>query len=65
MSHAILVRGKQSFVVKYDRGAESAALDQLVAWANDPQMAFDWFDAAVMAHQIGRELGEELKGMAG
>jgi hypothetical protein len=56
-----LVKGKELFCFRYEVGQESAVLDALVAMVNRRDVAFDWFDAAVLSHQLGQHLAKELK----
>jgi len=44
------------FVIRYELGSESIAIDQLIIWVNDYGFRFDWFDAAIMSHQIGQNM---------
>jgi hypothetical protein len=56
-----LVKGKEHFCFRYEMGQESKVLDALVDLVNRRDMAFDWFDAAVLSHQLGQHLAKELK----
>ena len=56
-----LVKGKQQFCFRYEPGDEATVLDTLVEMVNRRDMAFDWFDAAVLSHQLGQHLAKELK----
>ena len=55
-----LVKGPQRFLFQYAEGRESDLLAAFVALAKDPHSAFDWFDAAALGFQIGRQLEPEL-----
>ena len=57
-----LVKGKQQFCFRYEVGQESKVLESLIDMVNRRELAFDWFDAAVMSHQLGQHLAKELKG---
>ena len=57
-----LVKGKQQFCFRYEIGQESKVLESLVDMVNRRELAFDWFDAAVLSHQLGQHLAKELKG---
>ncbi len=57
-----LVKGKQQFCFRYEVGQESKVLESLVEMVNRRELAFDWFDAAVLSHQLGQHLAKELKG---
>jgi hypothetical protein len=56
-----LVKGKHQFCFKYEAGEESHVLDALVDLVKRRDLSFDWFDAAVLSHQLGQHLAKELK----
>src|SRR5206468_2957180 len=56
-----LVKGRQHFCFRYEAGQESKVLDALVDMVNRSDLSFDWFDAAVLSHQLGQHLAKELK----
>jgi hypothetical protein len=56
-----LVKGKEQFCFKYEPGSEAMVLDALVDMVNNRDVAFDWFDAAVLSHQLGQHLAKEIK----
>ncbi len=56
-----LVKGKDHFCFRYEVGQEAKVLDALIEMVNRRDMAFDWFDAAVLSHQLGQHLAKELK----
>jgi hypothetical protein len=56
-----LVKGRQHFCFRYELGQEAKVLDALVEMVNRRDVAFDWFDAAVLSHQLGQHLAKELK----
>ncbi|HEY1683453.1 MAG TPA: hypothetical protein VGG19_01705 [Tepidisphaeraceae bacterium] len=57
-----LVKSGQTFCFRYEVGQEAAVLDSLVESVNRRDLSFDWFDAAVLSHQLGQHLAKELKG---
>jgi hypothetical protein len=57
-----LVKGNQHFCFRYEIGQESKVLDALIDLVNRRELPFDWFDAAVLSHQLGQHLAKELKG---
>lgn len=57
-----LIKGRQVYIVRYDTGDESAALESLIGMVNNPALNFDWYDAALMSHQIGQRLSRQMKG---
>jgi hypothetical protein len=56
-----LVKGRQHFCFRYEIGEEAKVLDALVEMVNRRELSFDWFDAAVLSHQLGQHLAKELK----
>jgi hypothetical protein len=56
-----LVKGNEHFCFRYEVGQESKVLDALIDLVNRRDMKFDWFDAAVLSHQLGQHLAKELK----
>jgi hypothetical protein len=57
-----LVKGREHFCFRYRSGDECKVLDALVELVNGRKHAFDWFDAAVLSHQLGQHLvAKELK----
>jgi hypothetical protein len=57
-----LVKGQERFLVRCNAGTEEEAIDQLMQWAEDPDMDFDWFDAAVLARQISQRVFSRTTG---
>ena len=55
-----MVKGPHRFVFRYAEGREAELLASFVALANDADSEFDWFDAAVLSYQMGRQLTHEL-----
>ena len=56
-----LVKGQQHFCFRYEVGDEAKVLDAMVEMVNRRELSFDWFDAAVLSHQLGQHLAKELK----
>lgn len=61
MKEISLIKGRETFSIRYEVGDELAVLDQLVSMVNQKNMNFDWFDAAVLSHQVGQHLTKELR----
>jgi hypothetical protein len=57
-----LVKGRHHFYFRYEPGQESGVLNSLVELVNRRDIPFDWFDAAILSHQLGQHLAKELKG---
>lgn len=55
-----LVKGQHRFSFRYEPGEEPAVLDALVDMVHSRDLPFDWFDAAVLSHQLGQHLAKEL-----
>lgn len=56
-----LVKGEHRFLFCYRPGDERLVLDALVDMVRRRDVPFDWFDAAVLSHQLGQHLAKELK----
>ena len=56
-----LVKGNQQFCFRYEVGEEAKVLESLIEMVNRRELPFDWFDAAVLSHQLGQHLAKELK----
>jgi len=55
---SMLTRG-QVYLFGYAPGMELAVLQQLIALARDPDVDFDWFDAAVLSYQLGEQVARQ------
>jgi hypothetical protein len=58
-----LSKGKHRFVFKYGAGDERVVLNTLAGMAKRRDVTFDWFDAAVLSHQLGQHLSQELQAL--
>ncbi|GEM_PF-946323 len=56
----VLVKSGHRYVFRYERGEETKVLAGLVEMARDPKSELDWFDAAVLSHQLGQRMSEQL-----
>lgn len=56
----VLVKNGHRYVFRYERGEETKVLAGLVDMARDPKSELDWFDAAVLSHQLGQRMSEQL-----
>jgi len=59
----VLVKRDHRWVFRYHAGEEGDVLRWLADTARDPGCDFDWFDAAVLSHQMGGKLHQQLKDM--
>jgi len=57
-----LVKGRERFVARCTPGEEEALVAGLMRWAQDDEIDFDWFDAAVLARQITQRLASRTLG---
>jgi len=57
----VLHKNGQRFVFRCPVGRESDLLNQLAALVTDPGSGLDWFDAAVLSHQMGQQMGQRLE----
>jgi hypothetical protein len=51
-----LVKGTEQYLVRCGPGDEERTISHLMEWAENPDLDFDWFDAAVLARQINQRL---------
>jgi hypothetical protein len=58
-----LMKGRHHFCFRYQVGDEARVLESLVEMVNRRDLPFDWFDAAVLSHQLGQHLSKELKAL--
>ena len=56
-----LSKNGHEFRMSYQQGDEAAVLEALVDLVRRRDLPFDWFDAAVMSHQLGEHLAKELQ----
>ena len=49
-------RDGHTYIFRYERGQEADMVARLSDLAANPELSFDWFDAAVMSFQIGKRL---------
>jgi len=56
-----LVKGEQVYCFRYEVGCESAVLDALTELVTKSNREFDCFDVAILSHQLGQHLAQELR----
>jgi len=61
LAQVALTRNGQRWVFRYHAGDEPSVLRCITSAAADPLRGLDWADAAALARQMGRRLGESLK----
>jgi hypothetical protein len=58
-----LVKKGQYYLFRYLPGDEAALIQTLIAKAEDPKCPLDWFDAAVLSHQMGHRMAAEMQAL--
>ena len=58
-----LVKKGQYYLFRYQPGDESTLIQTLIEKAEDPRCALDWFDAAVLSHQMGHRMASEMQNL--
>lgn len=56
----VLAKKGHRFVFRYNPGDEPRLLQTLLEMAHDPRSGLEWFDVALLTHQMGQRLGDEL-----
>ena len=56
-----LVKGAHRYVFRYTPGSEAEVITSFAALADDTDSEFDWFDAAVLSYQMGKQLDQDLE----
>jgi len=56
-----LVKHGHRYVFNYQPGRESELLERLTDMAHDPDCSLGMFDAAVLSHQVGRCLSQQIE----
>jgi hypothetical protein len=51
-----LIKGGERYLIRCGPGDEEETIGRLMEWAEDPDLDFDWFDAAVLSRQITQRL---------
>ncbi len=60
-----LVKGTHRWTFACDAGDESSLLKRLSELASDQSVPFDWFDAALVSHQLSKRLKPGLQRIEG
>lgn len=58
-----LVKKGQYYIFRYQPGDEGQMLQTLIEMAEKPASALDWFDAAVLSHQMGHRMADEMQAL--
>ncbi len=57
----VLVKQGQRYVFRCAPGQEPQLLDQLIEMARDTDSDIEWFDAAMLSHQLGTKMVDQLQ----
>ena len=58
-----LVKKGQYYIFRYQPGDEGPMLQTLIEQAESPKSPLDWFDAAVLSHQMGHRMADEMQAL--
>lgn len=58
-----LVKGSEKYIFRYRSGEEVSVIDAFIELADNAESSFDWFDAAVLSYQMGKQIEYELDGI--
>lgn len=56
----VLVKKGKRYIFECPQGEESELLRQLRVLVADPENDLNWFDAAVLSHQLGQRMSDRL-----
>jgi len=56
-----LIKKGHYHLFRYQPGEEAALIQTLIEKADDPKSPIDWFDAAVLSHQMGHRMAAEMQ----
>jgi len=57
----VLVKNGQRYAFRCDTGHETDLLNQLAVMVDRPDNELDWFDAAMLSHEMGQRLLKRIK----
>lgn len=57
----VLIKGAQRYVFRYEPGEEAKLISDLTDMAQDPECDLNWFDAAVLSHQMGQRFNQRME----
>ena len=63
MRQLTLVKKGHTYLFRYLPGDEATVIQELMEKAENPKSPLDWFDAAVLSHQMGHRMGHEMQGL--
>ena len=57
----VLLKNGQRYLFAFEAGDERQVFATLVELVKDPDNDLDWFDAAVLSDQMGRQMGQQMQ----
>lgn len=54
-----LIRGQERYIYVYDDESRSEALRVMGRHASNPDLSFSWYDAAVLAQNVRKQMSDE------
>lgn len=58
-----LIKKGHKHLIRYQPGDEKVVLGVLIEKADSPDCDLDWFDAAVLSHQMGKEAAVSMQAL--
>jgi hypothetical protein len=58
-----LMKGRHHFCFRYEAGQEAEMRSAMLEMVHNRDLNFDFFDAAVLSHQLGQHLAKELQAL--
>jgi hypothetical protein len=58
-----LLKGKERYVFVYDDQSRQSLIDSFRDQAADPQLSFNWFDAAILTEKARAQVGRPLEAL--
>jgi hypothetical protein len=58
-----LIKKGQYYLFRYQTGDEATLIQTLIEKAENPKCPLDWFDAAVLSHQMGHRMASEMQAL--
>jgi hypothetical protein len=63
MKTLLLMKGEHLFMFRYEEGQEGEVIKAMADMVHATERQFDWFDAAILGHQLGRHVAKKLKAL--
>ncbi|MBI1336883.1 MAG: hypothetical protein GC164_07965 [Phycisphaera sp.] len=56
----VIVKRDHRYIFRYTPGQEQTLIDDFTRLVEDPDNDLDWFDAAMLSHQVGQSMNQQL-----